>query len=81
MFKYFHIQVLNFVFILLTWCFHLLSHFYSFTIYYYVLGVYGIRAMGMDIGFVLDNKSIERHKKDYSFIHLGMVQIVAKPLV
>ena len=30
---------------------------------------------------LLDNKSIEKHKKDgYNFIHFGMIQVVAKPL-
>ena len=31
---------------------------------------------------LLDNKSIEKHKKDgYNFIHFGMIQVVAKPLI
>ena len=29
---------------------------------------------------LLDSKSIERHKKDYNFIHFGMIQVTAKPL-
>ena len=30
---------------------------------------------------LLDSKSIQKHKKYYNFIHLGMIQIAAKPLV
>ena len=29
---------------------------------------------------LLDNRSIERHKRDYNFIHFGMIQVVAKSL-
>ena len=29
---------------------------------------------------LLDSKSIERHKRDYNFIHFGMIQVAAKPL-
>ena len=29
---------------------------------------------------LLDSKSIEKHKKDYNFIHFGMIQVLAKPL-
>ena len=29
---------------------------------------------------LLDSRSIKRHKKDYNFIHFGMIQVVAKPL-
>ena len=29
---------------------------------------------------LLDDKSIERHKRDYNFIHFGMIQVAAKPL-
>ena len=29
---------------------------------------------------LLDSESIERHKKDYNFIHFGMIQVAAKPL-
>ena len=29
---------------------------------------------------LLDSKSIEWHKKDYNFIHFGMIQVAAKPL-
>ena len=29
---------------------------------------------------LLESKSIERHKKDYNFIHFGMIQVAAKPL-
>ena len=30
---------------------------------------------------LLNNKSIEKHKKDdYNFIHFGMIQVAAKPL-
>ena len=29
---------------------------------------------------LLDSKSLERHKKDYNFIHFGMIQVTAKPL-
>ena len=29
---------------------------------------------------LLNSKSIERHKKDYNFIHFGMIQVAAKPL-
>ena len=30
---------------------------------------------------LLDNRSVEKHKKDdYNFIHFGMIQIAAKPL-
>ena len=29
---------------------------------------------------LLDSKSIERHKRDYNFIHFGMIQVIAKPL-
>ena len=29
---------------------------------------------------LLDSQSIERHKKDYNFIHFGMIQVAAKPL-
>ena len=28
---------------------------------------------------LLDSRSIKRHKKDYNFIHFGMIQVVAKP--
>ena len=28
----------------------------------------------------MDSESIERHKKDYNFIHFGMIQVAAKPL-
>ena len=28
----------------------------------------------------MDSKSIERHKRDYNFIHFGMIQVAAKPL-
>lgn len=30
---------------------------------------------------LLDSKSKQKHKKYYNFIHLGMIQITAKPLV
>ena len=30
---------------------------------------------------LLDNRSVEKHKKDgYNFIHFGMIQVVVKPL-
>ena len=29
---------------------------------------------------LLDSKSIEKHKRDYNFIHFGMIQVVVKPL-
>ena len=29
---------------------------------------------------LLDGKFIERHKKDYNFIHFSMIQVAAKPL-
>ena len=29
---------------------------------------------------LLDGKSVERHKRDYNFIHFGMIQVVTKPL-
>ena len=30
---------------------------------------------------LLDNRSVEKHKKDgYNFIHFGMIQVAAKPL-
>ena len=30
---------------------------------------------------LLDNRSVDKHKKDgYNFIHLGMIQVAAKPL-
>ena len=30
---------------------------------------------------LLDNRSIDKHKKDgYNFIHFGMIQVAAKPL-
>ena len=29
---------------------------------------------------LLDSKSIEKHKRDYNFIHFGMIQVAAKPL-
>ena len=29
---------------------------------------------------LLDSQSIERHKKDYNFIHFDMIQVAAKPL-
>ena len=29
---------------------------------------------------LLDSKSIEKHKKDYNFIHFGMIRVPAKPL-
>ena len=29
---------------------------------------------------LLNTNSIERHKKDYNFIHFGMIQVAAKPL-
>ena len=29
---------------------------------------------------LLDNRSVERHKKDYNFIHFGMIQVAIKPL-
>ena len=29
---------------------------------------------------LLDSRSIKRHKKDYNFIHFGMIQVAAKPL-
>ena len=29
---------------------------------------------------LLDSRSIERHKKDFNFIHFGMIQVAAKPL-
>ena len=29
---------------------------------------------------LLDSRSIERHKKDFNFIHFGMIQGAAKPL-
>ena len=29
---------------------------------------------------LLESKSIERHKRDYNFIHFGMIQVTAKPL-
>ena len=28
----------------------------------------------------MDSKSIEKHKRDYNFIHFGMIQVVVKPL-
>ena len=28
----------------------------------------------------MDGESIERHKRDYNFIHFGMIQVAAKPL-
>ena len=30
---------------------------------------------------LLDSKSLERHKRDYNFIHFGMIQVAAKPLI
>ena len=29
---------------------------------------------------LLESKSMERHKRDYNFIHFGMIQVTAKPL-
>ena len=29
----------------------------------------------------MDDKSIERYKRDYNFIHFGMIQVAAKPLI
>ena len=29
---------------------------------------------------LLDSKSVEKHKRDYNFIHFGMIQVAAKPL-
>ena len=29
---------------------------------------------------LLDSRFVERHKKDYNFIHFGMIQVAIKPL-
>ena len=36
--------------------------------------------LGDQVIRLLDSRCIEGHKKDYNFIHFGMIQVVAKPL-